>query len=286
MGLQGAHAVLSWFAGDHAAVASWLAHRRGMPSILVAGGADVANMPEIGYGAMAGTFKQRLSTRWSLRLADLILPFSESVSREILAIRRPRRMVVLPLGVDTDRFTPATTKGAVVATVGNVSQSNLVRKGHRTFVEAARRVPEARFVLAGRPTDEAMGVLQSTAPPNVELPGYLSEDNLLALYRLAKVYVQVSAHEGFGLSLAEAMACDCVPVVTRRGSIPEVVGETGQYVPWDDAESLAKAIQTALAKPDTAGRAARERIVERYSLGRRQERLRSLIGELMRRSVG
>lgn len=55
--------------------------------------------------------------------------------------------------------------------------------------------------------------------------GFVQDENLLMYYQRAKVYdVQVSAHEAFGMSLAESMLCECILVVTDRVALPEVVG--------------------------------------------------------------
>ena len=272
--------VFCWFAGDHAAVAGFVARRHRRPVVLVAGGADVAAQHDIGYGAMAGSWRSRISTRLSIRLADLVLPFSEFSASEILRVRKPRRMEVLYLGVDVNRFAPLGAKEDLAVTAGAITESNLRRKGHATFVEASRKVPGIRFVLAGA-VDRSMETdLRSSPPPNLELPGYLSDDELLALYRRAKVYVQASAHEGFGLAVAEAMACGCVPVVTRRGSLPEVVGDTGVYVEYGDADSTAEGIRTALSHP-ADGTRARERVVQRFPIGRRADRLLRLVSDLL-----
>src|SRR5437867_9274938 len=208
--LRASRLALVWFAGDHAAVTAFLARRQGKACVLVTGGADIASDPSIGYGAMAGSFRDRLATRLSLRWADLILPFSDSSAAEVRRIMTPRRMEVVPLGVDTERFSPGHAKEDIVVTVGAVNASNLTRKGHGTFVAAASQVPEARFVLAGTLQDATSSNLRRAAPGNVEFAGHLSDDALLDLYRRAKVYVQASAHEGFGVAVAEAMACGCV----------------------------------------------------------------------------
>lgn len=279
--LREAHLVLSWFAGDHAAVAAWLARRLRRPSILVAGGADVARLPEIGYGAMAGSLKSRFATWYSLRQSSIVLPFSRFSSEEVARVSRTRRMEVLPLGVDVRRFAPAGEKQSLVATVANVNRTNLHRKGLLSFVRAASLVSEARFVVAGAQEDDAIVELRKMAPPNVDFAGRLAEDDLLALYRRSKVYVQASAHEGFGLALAEAMACECIPVVADRGSIPEVVGETGRYVPYGDPLATATAIREALASPPAMGAAARQRIRDLYPFERRAVRLLALVEELV-----
>ena len=71
--------------------------------------------------------------------------------------------------------------------------------------------------------------------------------------------------------MAEAMACECVPVVTNKGAIPEVVGETGVYVPYGDAEATAEGIKRALES--TIGKMARKRVKEMFTLDKRRREL-------------
>jgi glycosyltransferase involved in cell wall biosynthesis len=90
------------------------------------------------------------------------------------------------------------------------------------------------------------------------------------LMSAADIFVLSSAWEGFGLVVAEAMACERVVVATDCGGVREVVGEAGYLVKPKDANALAQALQTALQLPaDTCavfGRAARQRVLDRYAL--------------------
>jgi len=103
---------------------------------------------------------------------------------------------------------------------------------------------------------------------------------LLHYYQKAKVYCQLSAHESFGVALAEAMSCCCVPVVTRRYALPEVVGDAGFYVPYNDPKATAEAIRKALKS--NKGRKARERIKKYFSIKTREKRLIEEILDLIR----
>src|SRR5207249_5213140 len=114
-------------------------------------------------------------------------------------------------------------------TVGNVWRENLLRKGLLPFVQASRFLPDVRFVLAGAWKDNSIEELRKAAGPNVEFLGFVPDERLAELYEQASVYVQASLHEGFGMSLAEAMAAGCVPVASRCGALPEVVGDAGVY---------------------------------------------------------
>jgi glycosyltransferase involved in cell wall biosynthesis len=67
-------------------------------------------------------------------------------------------------------------------------------------------------------------------------------DVLPALYNRARLVVLVSFHEGFGMPAIEAMACGTPVVVSKRGSLPEVVGEHGVYVEAEDIDSIADGI--------------------------------------------
>ena len=163
-------------------------------------------------------------------------------------------------------------------TVGIVDATNLDRKGIRVFVQAAAEVPEVDFVVAGKIVGEAGAALERIATPNVRLTGWLEHEELESLLRRARVYVQASRHEGFGVAVAEAMLARCVPVVTRAGALPEVVGDTGILL--DDGSPRAVALGVREALHLDLGDAARARVLEHFSVRRRREGLFALLDEL------
>ncbi len=120
----------------------------------------------------------------------------------------------------------------------------------------------------------------SASPPRAtcSLTGWLEQDELESLLRRARVYVQASKHEGFGVSLAEAMLARCVPVVTRAGALPEVVGDTGILLDDGTPQTVALGVREALHLD--LGQAARERVLERFSVEQRRAGLFALLDEL------
>lgn len=90
------------------------------------------------------------------------------------------------------------------------------------------------------------------------------------LLSAADVFVLPSAWEGFGLVVAEAMACERVVVATDCGGVAEVLGQEGFLVPPKDSNALMLAMEKAISLSDeeakTMGAAARKRILEHYSL--------------------
>ena len=142
-------------------------------------------------------------------------------------------------------------------------------------------MPDVNFVLAGAAKDDAFDYLRAIATPNVTLTGRLSDEALNDYYRKAAVYVQASRHEGFGLSVAEAMLAGCVPVVTRVGALPEVTGDSGIFVNAPEPAVLAQAIETALAYSDRARASIRQRILDQFPMEKRGQLLEQLIRPLM-----
>jgi glycosyltransferase involved in cell wall biosynthesis len=137
------------------------------------------------------------------------------------------------------------------------------------------------FVLAGRWDDGAADTLRARATPNVTLTGWVEEDVLNDYYRRASVYVQPSAHEGFGLSVAEGMLAGCIPVTTRAGALPEVLGDVGAQVDGQDPAQLAAAIEQALDSGPEARAAARERVLRCFPLQVRREGVQRLVAEAL-----
>src|SRR5438477_6184606 len=84
------------------------------------------------------------------------------------------------------------------------------------------------------------------APPaNVTWLGNVTDGELARLYRGARCLVYASLYEGFGIPVAEALACGC-PVVTSRGSaMAEVAGDDAAYVDPEDADSIREGIARA-----------------------------------------
>ena len=89
---------------------------------------------------------------------------------------------------------------------------------------------------------------------DVHFVGYVPEEEKILWYHAADLFVYPSRYEGFGLPVAEGMACG-VPVVTSNvSSLPEVVGDSAGFseqaaltVAPDDTEALARAMQQGLS---------------------------------------
>ncbi|WP_433460892.1 glycosyltransferase family 4 protein [Methanothrix sp.] len=251
----------------------------GKRSAVVAGGYDVAYEPEIDYGQYTLPKHKRMYADIVLRNADIILPVSEFTRSEVLARVRPKRIQLLYPGIDTDEFRPQGEKEDLVMTVASSSGRVIRLKGLNSFIGAAALLPGVRFLVVGL-SEADREELQSKAAENVLLSGYETQEELLAHYQKAKVYCQLSYRESFGMALVEAMACGCAPVVTERGALPEVVGDTGYYVPYGNIRATAEAIEKALSSK--RGLKARERVEEKFSLKKREQELRSLLEGLSR----
>ncbi len=82
-------------------------------------------------------------------------------------------------------------------------------------------------------------------PANVTRLGEVSDEELAALYRGARCLVYASLYEGFGIPVAEALACGC-PVVTSADSpMAEIAGDDAVYVDPYDVESIRDGIARA-----------------------------------------
>jgi glycosyltransferase involved in cell wall biosynthesis len=275
-GMANVHLIYTWFAGTNAFFIVLFSIFLRKKSVVVVGGYEVAYVPEIGYGSLLSPFG-RVKVKFVLRNATKLLAVSKSTFKEALHFTQPKRIAVVYNGVDVEKFRPLGDKDKedLVITVANITELTLKKKGLDTFVKASAYLPDIQFILVGK-YNSSVEHLKRIAGSNVTFTGYVSDELLVALYRKAKVYCQLSAHESFGVALAEAMACGCVPVVTRRYALPEVVGDAGFYVPYGDPKAAAEAIKKALKS--NKGIEARERINEYFSL---KARKRKLIKEIL-----
>ena len=121
-----------------------------------------------------------------------------------------------------------------VLTVGEINEETILRKGLDRFLLVSKAFPNIQFIHIGKwtdkhgkPSDNAFKKLKNISSENVEFLGFVSEDILKKTFQESKIYLQLSRHEAFGVSVLEAMKYGCVPIVTNAYALPEVVGENG-----------------------------------------------------------
>ncbi|HEY1608146.1 MAG TPA: glycosyltransferase [Paraburkholderia sp.] len=131
------------------------------------------------------------------------------------------------------------------------------RKNLRRLVQADGKLPAElrgrhQLLLAGHMVPERVDELRQDAADSglaedeVVFTGYLSDEELIQLYNLCKLFVFPSWHEGFGLPPLEAMACGAPVIGANTSSLPEVIGlEEAMFDPLD-VETIAGKLQQAL----------------------------------------
>lgn len=225
------------------------------------------------------------AARLSNRLADCVTANAEAVRAFVHENERCplAKMVVIPSGIDTDRFAPlppddykARLGVAAGRRVVGIVTRQRVRKGVEEFLRAMAsvrmRVPEACAVVVGEVClDESLGglVRELGLDGHIHLLGPRSDmPEVLSAF---DVFVLSSHDEGMSNAVLEAMAMQKPVVATDVGGTGEVVqaGRTGLLVPPKHPQALADAIAQVLTMPADVlaamGQRGRAAAVERFS---------------------
>jgi len=250
---------------------------------------------------------QKRVQRYACQLADCVLVNADAVRDWLINEGYDRsKIVVIRNGVDVTRFSDAsnarglrlelrlTPDAPLVAVVSRLTRL----KGLETFLEAATMLklshPEARFLIIGEtaPTDTAyLEVLTRLAADlgiadRVTFTGIRSD--VPRLLSSVDVSVMPSHNEALSNVLLESMAAGAPTVATRVGGTPEALVDnvTGLLVAPGDARALAVAIARLLDDRQLAarlGEAARQLVVDRFSVDRMVTATEQLYRELLER---
>ena len=126
---------------------------------------------------------------------------------------------------------------------------NYVRKGYDIPMVLAGRPPTSQ---SRRFTDVHALIEAYEMADSVHVIGEVDDDDLPAMYRLAKTFVFPSRYEGFGLPVLEAMSCGTPVVTSDTSSLPEIVEDAAFAIDPDDARHIAGAIISTLTQPQHA----------------------------------
>ena len=244
--------------------------------IVITGGDDVANIPSINWGEMRFWYN-RILQRLGFLFVDQILPFSEFSMNDVKKYANHKKISVLYFEIETDLFKPNEHKeDYIVTTCFIIDSSTIVQKGLNVFLECAKNFPNMKFIIIGKIDKSAISFFDKK-PDNLFLTKKnITRDELIEYYQKSKLYLQLSAHEGFGVATAEAMACGCIPIGTLNTSLTEVIGDTGYLIEYGNIPKTVEAINKALHNPSLSKK-ARDRIVNCFGPGTRKNPLLSIV---------
>jgi glycosyltransferase involved in cell wall biosynthesis len=229
------------------------------------------------------------------RYVDRVIVVSETSRIDVEeAFRLPKdRVRTVYNGIDTDTFRPLPGVERIPDKLLYVGNSEDRNKGARYFLKALDLLKDeidfrVTFVdnakhnlkLAPRLVDEY------SLNSRVDFTGRIPTPELVQHYNEARLLVTSSVHEGFGLPLAEAMACGCPTVATDIGAYREIVehGTSGWLVPPADPAALASAIRMMWNDGELRARLAaggRERIVEKFNWRKAAEETLAVYEEIV-----
>jgi glycosyltransferase involved in cell wall biosynthesis len=177
----------------------------------------------------------RLAVPRVVAAATRVIAVSEFTKRELVSLLDvpAGKVTVVPNGVE-DVFTPVgpRAEGDYVLAVGTLEpRKNLARIAQA--VDGELRVVGVRGWGGVDP------------PPNVTWLGDVDDVELAALYRGARCLVYASLYEGFGIPVAEALACGCAIVTSRGSAMEEIAGDDAIYVDPTSVESIRDGIARA-----------------------------------------
>lgn len=199
-------------------------------------------------------------SRWSARRARRFIAVSECTRRDLARLLgvSPSVVDVVYNGID-ECFRPEPDARRVerfrqekglperfILFLGTIEPRKNVPNLVRAYAQARRRGVTEPLIIAGgqgwggEPISQLIEALDLRG--SVRLTGFIASDERPLWYNAATLFAYPSRYEGFGLPVAEAMACGTTVVASCRSSLPEVVGDAGVLVDPDDVAALADAL--------------------------------------------
>jgi glycosyltransferase involved in cell wall biosynthesis len=260
--LPGTEADLVWY--------PWNLITRAVPKPMVVSTLDLAPMLRLDHQwwRVLKRFKHRRRYQRTAAHATAILTISGFCKREIVERLHvdPARVTVTLLAADDLPIDEASGPlpepaasiiGPCFLTVGGQEG----RKNLRTLYDAMALLHAGGMAVpllqCGPGLSAHTRALYGSAPWLTHL-GYVTDRQLVALYRRATALIFPSRYEGFGLPVLEAMRAGGAVICADASSLPEVAGDAALRVAWNDAPALAEQMRRMLQEP-----ALRETLVAR-----------------------
>jgi glycosyltransferase involved in cell wall biosynthesis len=238
------------WADETGLLTTWAGRELGVRSVVSILGGELVGFHDLGYGLQRSAF-----SRWIVGQAlkaDALLSSCTYVDDLIAQAGyrvAPEKLRRVPLGVDTEHFTPG--GGYEANRLIHVASLIPVKQQHVMLRALARLAPDVTLDIIGEGPERAplealaaaLGIAQ-----RVRWLGAVAHLDMPAYYRRAALHVTSTRSETGPLATLEAAACGVPTVGTAVGMLPDHPG-LGAAVPVGDAQALADAVRALLTDP-------------------------------------
>ena len=223
-----------------------------------------------------------------------LITITEQVKKLYSKLFNEDKILVIPLGVDTEIFKPSKNRKNSKENFEILFAGSLYKlKGVSYLIKSLKQVVheeknvKLRIVGEGPEKNRLKLLAQSLGlKDHVLFEGFVPHDKIVRYYQNCDIFCFPTLGEPFGKAVIEAMSCGKPVIASNRGGPKEIVedGKTGFLVPPGKIESLAEKILKLLRDKKLRrkmGKEARKRVLEKFSLEKVAESFRKLYLSLL-----
>ena len=209
--------------------------------------------PETVHKSIRDTQEERLA--WVAKESEAIFTDSEATAKDLAQHYRiaDQKIVVNYPGIHFEKYTPthivsfedlqqnhAIPKNYILS-VGKIEP----RKNIARLLEAYSQVEtDIELVIVGL---KGWGDMPTTPDKRVRFVGYMTDDELIALYKRAQAFVLPSLYEGFGYPVVEAMKYGCPVITSDTSSLKEIASDCAVLVDPEDTNSIRAGLERLIS---------------------------------------
>ncbi len=236
----------------------------------------------------------RIYLRQELRRPNALIVPTPPIERELLAMGvKPKRMEVIPVGVDIDRFKRNDRGEEIKRRHGLEGKKVLITVGRMSFekkvdllISTMKRFDDdvALLVCGKGPMDKEWRQLavDEGVSDRVVFAGFVPDDELISYYSCADIFITASKFETQGLTTLEAMACEIPALCANGRAFTDVIKEGyNGYLFETTEDDCERVIRLGLEHIEELRKGARE-TAELYSIQSTAESLDRLYKEIVK----